>query len=195
MNKIRLAYKIIVVIAFSLFLSSTATAVDFHGWSIPDTLNAEDSTLVLNGVGFRSKFFFNIYAGALYLPEKETNPDKIIMADEYMGVRMHFTFRKVGSDTLIDILETGFDNSTNGNIAPIQKQIDHLFDLLPNEFHKNDIVDLVYVPSRGIVTTINGEYAGECPGLNFKQAVLGIWLGEKPVTEKLKEEMLGVRKS
>ncbi len=193
MKKIRQSSRIVLTAILFVVLSFPAGARDFHGWDLPDTMKADESTtLVLNGAGFRSKFFLNIYVGALYLREKKTDPQKIIMTDDYMGVRMHFTFRKVGRKTLVDILDTGFDKSTDGNTVPIQKQIDHLFSLLPQEFRKNDIVDLLYVPDRGIVTHINGKYAGECPGLDFKQAVFGIWLGKEPVTEKLKNQMLGM---
>ncbi|MBI9075859.1 MAG: chalcone isomerase family protein [Desulfatibacillum sp.] len=196
MKKIRQSSKFLLTLCLILSLTTPVMALDFHGWNLPDRMQADDSTsLVLNGAGFRTKYFFDIYVGALYLMGKETNPEKIILADEYMGVRMHFTFRKVKHETLKEILKTGFSKATKGDTSSIQSQIDHLFALLPQEFLKNDIVDLLYVPGRGIVTHINGKYAGECAGLDFKQAVFAIWLGEEPVTEKLKAEMLGLETS
>ena len=196
MKKIRQSFKFVLVLCVTLALAAPALALDFHGTDLPEQMKADEATdLILNGAGFRTKYFFNIYVGALYLREKESNPETIIKSDEYMGVRMHFTFRKVNHDTLVEILETGFDKATNGDTSGIQSQIDHLFALLPQEFRKNDIVDLLYIPGRGIVTHINGRYAGECPGLDFKQAVFAIWLGDKPVTEKLKAEMLGLEAS
>ncbi|WP_051327436.1 chalcone isomerase family protein [Desulfatibacillum aliphaticivorans] len=196
MKKVRQLSSFIFILCLICALTAPALAKDFHGWPLPDKMPADESTdLVLNGAGFRTKFLLKIYVGALYLTHKETDANKIINADEYMGVRMHFTFRKVGHDSLVEILNTGFDKATNGDTSGIQSQIDHLFALLPQEFRKNDIVDLLYVPGRGIVTHINGKYAGECPGLDFKQAVFAIWLGDEPVTEKLKAEMLGIETS
>ena len=36
------------------------------------------------------------------------------------------------------------------------------------------------------------EIRGEFSGLSFKQALFGIWLGDKPAQESLKKEMLGL---
>jgi hypothetical protein len=39
--------------------------------------------------------------------------------------------------------------------------------------------------------SIKGEVKGTIKGLDFKKAVFGIWLGEKPADAKLKKGMLG----
>ena len=38
----------------------------------------------------------------------------------------------------------GFENSTNGNTAPIQNEINQLLGFFKEDIHKNDIFDLVY---------------------------------------------------
>ncbi|MEW5737265.1 MAG: chalcone isomerase family protein [Thermodesulfobacteriota bacterium] len=174
-----------------LFLFSTAEARKLGDITMPDTLSGEGLNLVLNGAGFRTKYFFNIYGCGLYLQKQDKDAKKIIEADEPMGVRMHFVFRKVSGKEMSDMLDKGFTKATKGNTAPIREQIEHLLALLPATLYRGDIVDLFYVPGRGIVCYINGKYAGEDPGLNFKQAVFAIWLGDEPVNETLKKEMLG----
>lgn len=175
-----------------IFAAPAAPARDMGAATLPDTLKAGANTLVLNGAAFRKKYFIKIYACGLYLLKKDSNPDRIIAADEPMAVRMHFVYHRVDKKDMAEMLLTGFERSTRGNTAPIKENIDHLLSLLPAVLKKNDIVDLFYYPGRGMVCNINGKYAGESPGLVFKRAVFGIWLCDRPVSEELKKGLLGL---
>lgn len=183
---------VVVALAAFLTLASAALAGDFHGWPLPEKLEEKNQTLVLNGAGFRTKFFLNVYIGALYLKEKSSDARTIIDADNPMGVRMHFTFKNVPKKKFLSTLEDGFAKSAKGRVGPIRERMDRLFSVLPEKFKKNDVLDLVYTPGRGVVMTLNGKHLTEVPGLDFKQAMVGIWLGDEPVTNKLKNEMLGL---
>lgn len=174
------------------FFAPSAPAMQLGPVTLPDSLSAGSKPLVLNGAGFRKKFGIKIYACALYLQKRDSDSSRIIMSDEVMGVRMHFVYKKVDGKDMAEMLTKGFENSTKGNMAPVKDNIAHLLSLLPKTLNKNDIVDLIYQPGRGIVCNINGKYAGESAGLVFKRAVFGIWLGEKPVNEDLKKGMLGI---
>ena len=180
------------VLMVTVLAAATAGAKDMGSITMPDTLSGEGQDLILNGAGYRTKFFFKIYGCGLYTTHKEQDANKVILADEPMGVRMHFVFRKVSGKEMAEMLDKGFAKSTKGNTAPIKEQIDHLLALMPENLLRGDIVDLFYVPGRGIVCYINGKYTGEDPGLDFKQAVFGIWLGDEPVNETLKKQMLGI---
>ena len=57
---------------------------------------------------------------------------------------------------------------------------------------KGDVVDLDFVPERGLVFSYNGKAQGEpIPGADFYAAVMSIFLGDKPVDKKLKAGLLG----
>ncbi len=173
----------------------SASAGDYQGWPIPDTLKLQNQTLILNGAGFRKKYVFKVYVGALYLPARTTKAQNVITPDEAMAVRMHFTYKNVPKKKFLASLEGGFVKATNGAVAPIRERMDKLFSVLPKKFTTNDVLDLVYTPGRGVVITFNGKYLAEVPGLDFKQAMMGIWLGDQPITNKLKKEMLGAIES
>lgn len=157
---------------------------------LPEVLAIEGCRLVLNGAEYRKRFGLKIYACGLYLVAKSSDWEAIVRADEPMAVRMHFVF-DVTRGQMIEMMDKGFRNVTRGNTAPISKNIESLYAQVPERLFKGDIVDLVYVPGRGVICYVNGAYRGESPGLAFKQAVFGIWLGEKPIAEYLKNGMLG----
>ena len=60
--------------------------------------------------------------------------------------------------------------------------------------HEGDLVYLDYVPGRSTEVSINGDRVGSIDGHDFNSALLGVWLGESPVTESLKKAMVGVDK-
>ena len=55
---------------------------------------------------------------------------------------------------------------------------------------KNDVFDLVYLPAKGVVAYKNGEEKGVVPGKEFKKALFGIWLSNRPADDDLKESLL-----
>ncbi len=177
-------------VAWDIAVPSSLDARDMGAVRLPDELTLEGYRLVLNGAEYRKRYGLKIYACGLYLVRKSSDASSIILADEPMAVRMHFVF-EVPRARMIDMMDKGFRNSTKGNIGPIAKNIQALYEQLPDRLYNGDIVDLVYVPARGIVCYVNNAYRGESPGLAFKQAVFGIWLGEQPIANYLKEGLLG----
>ncbi|HEB94298.1 MAG TPA: hypothetical protein ENI94_12735 [Gammaproteobacteria bacterium] len=72
------------------FLFTDVHARDVAGVTVPERITLADTALTLNGVGIRSKFFFDIYVGALYLPEKTQNAETAINMPGPKRVLMHF---------------------------------------------------------------------------------------------------------
>jgi len=172
-------------------MSPTAFAMQVGKVTLPDSLTAGEDTLLLNGAGLRKKFIVKVYAGGLYLKQKDTDPVKIIDEDAPMAIRMHFIHDGVSSKKLVDGWNKGFMNGTGGNIAPIQTEIDKFNAFFTEEAKKDDVYDIIYAPEQGISVYIKGELKGIVKGLEFKKAVFAIWLGEKPADAKLKKGMLG----
>ena len=183
--------RLLVMVLIVLMISPAAVAKQVGDVNLPDSLMAGKDELILNGAGFRKKFFIKVYAAGLYLKEKQTDPQKIMDADKPMAIRMHFVYSEVSSKKLVDAWNEGFLNGTGGNIAPIKTEIDMFNACFSQEAKKNDIYDIIYIPEQGIGVYIKGELKGTIKGLDFKKAVFSIWLGEKPADAKLKKRMLG----
>jgi hypothetical protein len=108
-----------------------------------------------------------------------------------MAIRMHFVYSAVSSKKLVDAWNEGFMNGTGGNIASIKTEIDTFNSFFSQEARDNDIYNIIYIPSQGVSVYIKGELKGTIKGLDFKKAVFGIWLGEKPADSNLKKKLLG----
>ena len=182
--------KAFVVLFAMLFLSTSAFAIDVAGIKMPDTIKAAGQDLVVNGGDKRTKFMMKVYVAALYLKQKSSDAQKIIDADEPMAIKLQITSGLVTPDKMKTAIDEGFEKSTGGNIAPIKAKID-AFTAVFKEIASGIIYDFVYVPGKGVEIYKNGQLASTIQGLDFKKAMFGIWLCDKPAQESLKEAMLG----
>jgi hypothetical protein len=182
--------KVIVILIAMLFLSTSAFAIELAGVKMPDTIKAGGQDLVVNGGGKRTKFMMKVYVAALYLKQKGSDAQKIMDADEPMAIRLQVTSGLVTMEKMKAAVDEGFENSTGGNVAPIKPKID-AFTAVFKEIASGIVYDFIYVPGKGVEIYKNGQMASTIQGLDFKKAMFGIWLCNKPAQESLKEAMLG----
>ena len=162
------------------------------GVKIPYAFKTEEGVLLLNGAGIREKYFLDLYVGALYLKNKETDARKIYEANESMSIRLHIVSGMISSSKMNAATDEGFHKSTNGNTGPLSEKIKQFKAVFEEKIKVNDIYDLVYDTNKGMLIYKNDKLMATIPGLDFKQALFGIWLCNKPADSDLKKEMLGL---
>ena len=188
----RCAMKRWVVLAALLCCSAaTGEARDCAGIAVPDTLAVNTMTLTLNGAGVRTKFFMDMYVGALYLTAPQNDPVKILAADEPMAIRLQILSGLISSEKMEAATREGFHNATSGNTAALQNLIEQFIAVFREKIEKGDVYEMVYVPREGTRIYKNTALKTTIPGMPFKKALFGIWLCDKPAQESLKQQMLG----
>ncbi len=180
------------VLILGILLALPSYSMKIGGKNLPDTLKFGDSVLVLNGAGLRKKFWFKIYAGALYLPQKSQNWNEIVNSDKPMAIRMHFIYDGVSSSQMTDGWQDDFKHLLGGNYSKYVKQIKMFLSCFNVETHEDDIWDIVYIPGVGTKVLLNGKEKGVIPGLDFKKLVFSVFLSPKTQLPDLREEMLGI---
>ncbi|MCU7811703.1 MAG: chalcone isomerase family protein, partial [Candidatus Thiodiazotropha sp. (ex Notomyrtea botanica)] len=84
-------------------------------------LNGAQAPLVLNGAGLRKKLFFKVYLGSLYLPQRLSDSQQIIDADEPKRMQMDMLYSKVEKEKFIDGWNEGFAaNHTDDELMPLR---------------------------------------------------------------------------
>lgn len=189
-------FKRFVMALLALCLATgTALAVDAQDVTFPEQLNLENVELVYNGSGIRIKKigFVKVkpYVAALFLQEKTADGEAVVSADAPMAIRLYITSKLISSSKMTKSTREGFELSTNGNTAPIEKEINEMMDVFKEKINVDDIYDMVYIPGAGTAIYKQGEKKATIEGLAFKQALFGIWLGAKPALETMKAGMLG----
>ncbi len=159
--------------------------------TMPDSFMAGKEKLILNGTGIRSKYFIDLYYGALYLKRKEKDPKKIVDANEEMSMKIHIVSSHITNEKMEGALRDGFKTSMGGNSAPLEKEIDDIVKAFSEKIKVGDEYDLTYIVDKGIVIRRNGKERITIPGYPFKKALFGIWFGPEPADEDLEQGLLG----
>lgn len=175
------------------FISVTIQAREIAGIDIPEVVSHSDQStkLLLNGTGVRSKFIFDVYIGALYLEKTVTTPERVFTLHGEKRVSMHFLYKEVEKEKLINGWNEGFKNNLSdkefNDIKPRLTAFNNLFITVK----KGDIINLNLIPTTGTTVVINNKTMGTIEGDDFYIALLKVWLGNEPVDSNLKSAMLG----
>lgn len=177
--------------AFFFLLNDSFGQNMIEGVEFSNQMSINNSELKLNGGGLREKYFtLDLYVGALYLKAVSSDAQKIIMSDDDMGIRIVIVSSMVTRERFIEALEDGFINTTAGESTP--EQIAQFKIFLKDPFKEGDEILLNYHKGDAVYLYKNGQKRGSFKGLPFKQALFGIWLGDKPADSSLKDDMLGL---
>lgn len=181
---------------FTLFLSiliaaPTLQALEIEGVSLPESVMVDGKTVQLNGAGIRTKFFFDIYIGALYLETHTTSAKAVLIDPGAKRISMDFLYGEVEKEKLRDGWKEGFrKNQLPERMAVLQPRLER-FNALFSDAHRGDKVTFDLFTDGTTHIQINGKESGVIEGADFQQALLAVWLGKKPADGDLKMAMLG----
>ena len=170
-------------------LAASGTA----GVTLPETYTLNGQSLVLNGAGIRSKFFFKIYVGALYLATATDDAASALAEPGAKSMQMAMLYKEVDADKITEGWRSGFEaNLPPGDLGRLTARLQRFNSLFP-ALHKGDHVYMDFVPGQGTRVTINGDLRGHIEGDDFFAALLQVWIGQHPADEDLKRGLLGDR--
>jgi len=157
--------------------------------TLPDTVQAGNSTLMLNGMGLRTKYMVKVYVAGLYLAQKSSDPQAILKADAPKRIVMHFV-RDVSKNQLTDGFTESFENNTPDAAKAMKPEIDRLFGALESIKDGDEIV-FTYLPGTGTSLAIAGKDKLTIAAPAFGAMLFSVWLGPKPPNAALKKGLLG----
>lgn len=171
-----------------------AAAVEVGGVKLDDSLKVAGKDLKLNGAGVRTRAVFKVYAMGIYLGKKETSTDGVLGASGPRRISI-VMLRDVSGDDFGQAFMTGINaNSDKGEKGKFVNQMVKLGEVFQNVggLKKGDALTVDWVPEKGTVIELNGKSISDpLPDLAFYNAILKIWLGEKPADSSLKPQLLG----
>lgn len=174
-----------------MFIASSANAAKVAGVTLAETMTVADQSLNLNGAGIRKKLFIKLYVGSLYTASGSGAASDIVNADEAMAIRLNMLSDLLTRKKMVDALNDGFKKSTGGDTSGIQSGIDQLIEVMPEKIKPGTQMTLAYEPGVGTHLMDGDQSISVIEGLEFKQALFGIWLSDKPAQKSLKKAMLG----
>ena len=184
-------------VALALLMSAAASAAEVEGIKLPERIQiaVDGSELVLNGAGVRVRLiFFKVYVAALYLSVKTDDGESILRDSRpsrlFMQMLRNLTVEELAS-SINEALRETLTPEERLPLEPRLKQFNAVFDTLP-EVKEGMQLSIDYLPQLGTVIRVNGEEKGRIPGADFNQALLRIWIGDRPRDPELKKALLGI---
>ncbi len=184
--------KILISAAIFLFVAASVAnlrAASLAGVTLPDTAQAGNTTLVLNGLGLRKKAVFKVYVAGLYLEQKSSDAGAIINANGPRRIVMHFV-RGVSKSQLADAFDESFKNNSPDASKTVKPDIDRFLGAL-EPVKEGDQMVLTYLPGAGTTVAINGKEKLAIATPAFAPVLFSVWLGPKPPNADLKKGLLG----
>jgi hypothetical protein len=171
-----------------------AQTVEVEGVKFDPAVQIGGQPLQLNGTGVRTRVFFKVYAAGLYVPQKANTAAALLGQKGPRRVAIGM-LRDVDAETFAGALNDGLKaNLSEQQLAGFKSQIETLNANLKTvgEAKKGDRIDFEFSPDTGTRIVVNGQPRGTAiAGEDFFEAVLRIWIGDKPVDANLKKGLLG----
>lgn len=180
-----------VLMIIPTFSPPSLTAGTLKGVTMDDSIEVEGQKLVLNGMALRKKFIFKVYVAGLYIPQKETDAEKILKADRMRRCVMHW-LRSVGKDKINGGWYDGLEDNTPNHSPELKKQFDTLAGMM-EDVKEADLIVFTYIPGKGTEVSVKGKVKGVIEGKAFADALFACWIGPEPGPgESFKEDLLGI---
>ena len=186
----KLLSKLLFVVIVLFGCQAIAKDIKVSGVSVAENLNIERKTMFLNGSGVRSKFFFDLYVGSLYLSSKTKDAD-VAMNEKFAAIRLNIISGLITKDKMQEAIVEGFEHATHHNVKPIKSEIDEFMSLFDTGIKEGDQFTFVFHKGVGVTAYKNMNKLTDIKNEIFRKALLAIWLGDKPAQKSLKRHMLG----
>ncbi|HLP97390.1 MAG TPA: chalcone isomerase family protein [Sideroxyarcus sp.] len=184
--------KKILLLVCALLLSQGASAVQVGGVNLDSKIQLGKQELVLNGAGVRTKVVFDIYVAALYLGAKTTKAEAVLADAGSKRVALHLLY-SMSSAKLMAAFKSAIEaNHSEAELKAMDAALNKfyaIFNSIP-DVNAGDVILLDYLPEAGTKVTVNGVDRGTVEGAEVNHALLRIWLGNKPVQDDLKKDLL-----
>jgi len=179
--------------AFLAAGSLPAFAADVAGVKFPETVTVGGHELKLNGAGVRTKLVFKVYAVGFYLQEKKTNVQDVLSVGGPRRIRI-VAMRDLSSDDFGMAFMKGLNDNVSAEertkLLSQTKAFGEVFAQFPG-LKKGDELNVDWNPSTGTQPFLNGKKVGDAlPDQAFFNAIMRIWIGNKPVDSSLKPKLL-----
>jgi hypothetical protein len=161
-----------------------------------DRIHLADTELQLNGLGLRAVAWLKGYAAGLYLAEKAGTPAAVLAQKGPKRVQLKMMV-DVDSKEFVKAFGKGMRrNHSEAEQAALRERMARFDGLVTalGKLRKGDVVDLDWLPGKGLRLALNGRPRGETiPGEDLYAGILKIFVGRDPVDAKLKAGLLGSR--
>lgn len=148
-------------------------------------LNAQAQSLTITGEGTARWGFIKLYDAKLKLPDG-VKPNEVL-ADQVPAQLELCYARSLSVDNFID----GANHALPDDLTTVHQQAVERLHAAYQPVNKGDCYVLEHRPDLGTALILNGQELVRINTTGFKAVYFGIWIGDEPLSDKLKTQLLG----
>ena len=168
--------------ALAITVAANARAAEISGVTLPSSVTYADNQLALAGCGTReiSVFFIDveIYVISLYLPTPATDAATVLAPGTTKLVQLDIVYDGSMPDSLPDEWHSRIEDAVSTEMLVTLQGF-------YEQIRSGDVATIGYAPDSGTTLRINGEAVVSQPGNDLIDTMLGIWLGDSPISDNL----------
>jgi hypothetical protein len=149
----------------------------------PLEIKLNNLTWTHHSSGIRSYIFVDVYQCALYLHDKDTPIASIGNLEYPVAIRIEILTSMLPDKMPETWRETMLSEVTAKAFRRFQKGFLHL--------DKGDVLLFLYLPMESTILFLNDKLLFKDPGPGLMQALLEQWIGSHPISEDLKQALIG----
>jgi hypothetical protein len=132
-----------------------------------------------------------VYDAALYLPMDVAAKDVLIDVPKQLELSYHVSIEghKFG-ESAEPFLKKNVPREELERLKPKIEQLNKLY----RDVKEGDRYALTYAPGKGTTLSLNNAPLGTIEGADFAAAYYAIWLGAKPISDSMRDELTGLKK-
>ena len=184
-------------VALALLACGPASATEVSGVALPDRIQVDRGgpQLTLNGAGVRVILMFKMYVAALYLPVRSDNGEAILRAHQASRLRIQLLHDITVGEFKSAITGVLRETLTAAQELPLESRLQALDAIFATQqtLKKGTIFSMDYAPGAGTTVRMDGLVKGRISGADFNEALLRIWIGDRPRDPELRNALLGIR--
>ena len=183
---------LILLIAMPFF----AHAVTIKGIDIPEIIpaNKDNPETNMRGAAIRKVYgFVESYVGVLYVADSGLDDEQIVDADIARRMTFYVTSSRVSARRFTNAIHDGLSiNISKQEMAELDDSLQQLTNLFDHKFVEGTVGYIEWVPEmQETRIAIDGQVRGAVKGKKLNDALLKIWIGDHPVSERFKQQVLG----
>jgi hypothetical protein len=183
-----------ITLAALLNMAPVATsAASLEGQTLDDRITLAARELQLNGIGLRGVLFIKAYVAGLYTPVKVTSYAELATLPGPRRLHLRMLLSAGPEDFISPMVDGIRKNTSEAEMAGLAERMEQLQRSIRafGGTAAGDDIHFDYLPEQGTILTVNGKSSGApIPGLDFYNAVLRVFVGDRPVDNKLKAGLL-----
>lgn len=147
------------------------------------------------GSGLRKKYIFKVYVAALYADSgADFGPDPAAFVNSTdIPKRMVLVLKRdLDAKKIAEAISEGFiHNVWKEKPEPgLKKELDNFIAFFGGELKSDQTIELTYLPGVGLLTSVSGQAKPIVTEPRLARDIWGIWLGDRPISESLREELV-----